>query len=224
MYVPNIGNGTVSKLDLTTGEITDVAYISGYTTPQGIVAYDTYLYVSDFATGNMGRYFVQETPCFCRGTLLLTPTGYRPVQDLREGEMVLCPPDNRPVPIRKMFCEEIVGDRGTIPCRIPKHFFQENVPSDDIFLSGNHAIFVHGQWTLPNHVPGLHLDDSFLGKRFEYYHVALSNYGVDKLWCHRIPVDSWDASTNPLPSTIPSQEKHAAMRTTTAFSEAAQAV
>ena len=199
MYVSNL-DGTVTQLDLATGAITNTAYISGYSQIQGIVAYDTYLYVADFALGNLGRYAL-ETPCFCKDTLLLTCTGYRKVQDLQEGVTVLCPPDNRPVTIRKIFCEEIVGDFTTIPYRLPQHFFGENLPRDDIWISRNHAFFCQGQWRLPYRVPGLHPDTSFLGKLFQYYHVALHDYGQDKLWCSGIPVDSWDTDTvkNPLP-------------------------
>jgi hypothetical protein len=200
MYVSN-QDGTVTQLDLSTGALTNASYISGYSSIQGIVAYDTYLYVADYSLGNLGRYAL-ETPCFCRDTLLLTCKGYRKVQDLREGDTVLCPPDNRPVTIRKMFCEEIVGDTTTIPYRLPQHFFVgKNLPHDDIWISHNHAFFMGGQWTLPCRVPGLFPDISFLGKSFHYYHVALHDYGQDKLWCSGIPVDSWDADmdTNPLP-------------------------
>jgi len=135
----------------------------------------------------------------CRDTLLLTPTGYRNVQDLREGDIVLSPPDNRPVTIHKIFCEEIVGDRSTIPYRIPQHFFGENLPSEDILLSCNHAFFWEGEWTFPSRVPGLRPDVSFLGKSFQYYHVALPEYGQDKLWCSGLPVDSWDTDTVKVP-------------------------
>ena len=203
MYVSNL-DGTVSQLELSTGAITNASYVSGYAAIQGIVAYDTYLYVGNLTImGSIGRYAL-ETPCFCRDTLLLTPTGYRKVQDLRQGDTVQSPPDNRPVTIRKIFCEEIVGDRSTIPYRIPQHFFGDNLPSEDILLSCNHAFFCEGQWTFPGRVPGLHADVSFLGKRFEYYHVTLPEYGQDKLWCSGLPVDSWDTDTVKVP--LPPQE------------------
>lgn len=199
MYVSNL-DGTVTQLDLATGAITNNAYISGYYSIEGIVAYDSYLYVADLSFGNLGRYAL-ETPCFCKDTLLLTPTGYRKVQDLREGDTVVSPPDNRPVTIRKIFCEEIVGDRSTVPYRIPQHFFGDNLPSEDILLSCNHAFFCEGRWTLPGRTPGLHADVSYIGKSFHYYHVALPDYGLDKLWCSGLPVDSWDTDTvkDPLP-------------------------
>jgi hypothetical protein len=199
MYISNF-DGTVFQLDLSTGAITNASYVSGYSAIQGIVAYDTYLYVGDTTImGSIGRYALR-TPCFCRNTLLLTPTGYRNVQDLREGDIVLSPPDNRPVTIHKIFCEEIVGDRSTIPYRIPQHFFGENLPSEDILLSCHHAFFWEGEWKLPGRVPGLRPDVSFLGKSFQYYHVALPEYGQDKLWCSGLPVDSWDTVTEgPLP-------------------------
>jgi len=41
-------------------------------------------------------------------------------------------------------------------------------------------------------IDGLEKEETYLGKEFEYFHVELPEYLTDKLWCHNLPVDSWD--------------------------------
>ena len=139
-------------------------------------------------------------PCLCRGMKILTPSGPVPIESLQEGDLVLVPPYKRVVPIQRIFSHTYVGTQETIPFRIPQHFFQENIPNEDILLSPHHAIFYNGKWRLPLKTPGLHRDESYLGKEFEYFHIELPDYGQDKLWCHNMPVDSWDGLIDPLDS------------------------
>jgi hypothetical protein len=127
---------------------------------------------------------------------VLTPRGPLPVELLKKGDTVLAPPDHagRIVPIQSVFSTTLVGSRENIPIRIPQHFFTQNVPSNDILLSPHHAVFYDGQWRIPKHIPGLQQDTSWIGKDIHYYHIRLPEYGLDKLWCHNLPVDSWDGS------------------------------
>ena len=139
-------------------------------------------------------------PCLCRGMKIATPSGPVPIESLQEGDLVLVPPYKRVVPIQRIFSHTYVGTQETIPFRIPRHFFQENIPNEDILLSPHHAIFYNGKWRLPIKTPGLHRDESYRGKEFEYFHIELPDYGQDKLWCHNMPVDSWDGLIDPLDS------------------------
>jgi len=141
-----------------------------------------------------------NVPCLCRGMKIATPNGPVLIECLQEGDLVLVPPYNRVVPIKQIFSNRYVGTKKTVPFRIPQHFFEENIPSKDILLSPHHAIFYNGKWRLPIYTPGLHRDESYLNKEFEYFHIELPDYGNDKLWCHNMPVDSWDGITDPLDS------------------------
>jgi hypothetical protein len=131
---------------------------------------------------------------------IATPNGPVLIESLQEGDLVLVPPYNRVVPIKQIFSNRYVGTKKTVPFRIPQHFFEENIPNKDILLSPHHAIFYNGKWRLPIYTPGLHRDESYLNKEFEYFHIELPDYGNDKLWCHNMPVDSWDGVTDPLDS------------------------
>jgi len=125
---------------------------------------------------------------------ILTPHGPVPVECLREGDLVQVPPfqRGRTAPIQRIFCSTYVGTQENLPVRIPQHFFEHNIPNEDILLSPHHAVFYNGQWRLPMEIDGLDKEESYLGKEFEYYHVELPEYGTDKLWCNNLPVDSWD--------------------------------
>lgn len=141
-----------------------------------------------------------DVACLCRGMKIDTPNGPVPIESLQEGDLVLVPPDDRAVPIERIFSSTYVGTRETVPFRIPRHFFEQNVPSEDILLSPHHAVFYNGKWRLPIYINGLYRDESYMGKEFEYYHLQLPDYGQDKLWCQNMPVDSWDGSAFPLES------------------------
>lgn len=132
-------------------------------------------------------------PCLCRGMWIDTPRGPVPVELLREHDLVLAPPFlDRAVPIQRIFCSTYKGTRSNLPVRIPKDFFDTHYPNQDILLSPHHAVFYNGEWHLPVLTKGLYQDESFLGKDIEYYHIQLPEYKTDKLWCHNLPVDSWD--------------------------------
>jgi hypothetical protein len=132
-------------------------------------------------------------PCLCRGMWIDTPRGPVPVELLREHDLVLVPPFlDRAVPIQRIFCTTYKGTRSNLPVRIPKDFFDTHYPNQDILLSPHHAVFYNGEWHLPVLTKGLYQDESFLGKDIEYYHIQLPEYKTDKLWCHNLPVDSWD--------------------------------
>jgi hypothetical protein len=141
-----------------------------------------------------------DVACLCRGMKIDTPNGPVPIESLQEGDLVLVPPNDRAVPIERIFSSTYVGTRETVPFRIPRHFFEQNVPSEDILLSPHHAVFYNGKWRLPIYINGLYRDESYMGKEFEYYHLQLPDYGQDKLWCQNMPVDSWDGSAFPLES------------------------
>jgi hypothetical protein len=52
--------------------------------------------------------------------------------------------------------------------------------------------FFDGSWRLPKFTKKLKKETHLLHKEFEYYHIQLPEYGTDKLWCHNVPVDSWE--------------------------------
>jgi hypothetical protein len=152
--------------------------------------------VNTFTTSFCATY-TYNIPCLCRGMWIDTPQGPRTIEALTEGDFV-CPPPSHDwsVPILHMFCQTLSGNPDNLPYRIPKNFFEHEVPDHDILLSPHHAIFYHGEWQLPCRIPGLQKAMEYLDTEFEYYHIHLPDYAHDKLWCHNLPVDSWNYVPN----------------------------
>ncbi|MBW6417358.1 Hint domain-containing protein [Celeribacter sp. PS-C1] len=88
---------------------------------------------------------VPSTPvCLLKGTLIRTPTGDRRIEDLREGDLVLNA-SGAPMPIRYITHQSfadlgIVSHDNVRPRMIPKDFFGEGRPYQDLYLSNNHRI------------------------------------------------------------------------------------
>ena len=134
-----------------------------------------------------------SVPCLCRGMKILTPSGDVPIESLKEGDLLLAPPINkRTVKIQRIYSSTYMGTRENVPYRIPAHFFEKNIPNEDVLLSPNHLVFYNGKWHLPCQMDGLYPEEHMIGKWFEYYHIRLPDYYSDKVWCHNLPVDSWD--------------------------------
>ena len=136
--------------------------------------------------------FIGAAPCLCRGMKIFTPHGPVAVEDLRVGDLVYTPPNNRTVPIVSSHSSTHKGDPKNLPYRIPKDFLAPGIPNEDIVLSPHHMYFFDGSWRLPKFTKKLKKETHLLHKEFEYYHIQLPEYGTDKLWCHNVPVDSWE--------------------------------
>ena len=131
------------------------------------------------------------TNCLCRGMKILTPSGYVPIESLKKGDLLVAPSfNNRTVEIQRILSSTYVGIKENLPYRIPAHFFGKNKPSEDILISPLHRVFHKRKWHLPCQIEGIRMEESMLGKTFEYYHIELPDYYSDKMWCNNMPVDS----------------------------------
>jgi hypothetical protein len=130
-------------------------------------------------------------PCIQKGMRILTSTGYKKVEHLKETDR-LRTPCHRTVPIDILYHTKIVGSKRTVPYCIPKDYFCTNVPNMDTYISSNHAVFGNGKWHLPYRLPGVKPCKDKIGEIIEYYHIALPEYEKDKIVCNNMPIDSWD--------------------------------
>lgn len=100
-------------------------------------------------TDNGATYQIQSTPtpdtvpCYVAGTRILTPRGYRPVEDLRAGDLVWTEDDG--------YCAILwagsravdaadAHDPAVAPIRIPAGAFGPGAPLRDLYISPNHRI------------------------------------------------------------------------------------
>ena len=79
-------------------------------------------------------------PCFARGTQILTPSGYRLVEDLRVGDMVTTL-DHGPKPLSWVGCRSVVGHGKLAPVRIVKGALGN---TRDLLVSPQHRMLVAG--------------------------------------------------------------------------------
>jgi len=135
-----------------------------------------------------------DLACVCRGMKILTPDGPVAIEELKVGDTVMTPPYRKRdrVVIQQVYTGTYLGDSTNIPCRIPKDFFEPNIPDEDILISPHHLVFYNGEWYLPKDLKGIKKEVSMIGQKFDYFHLSLPDYYKDKLWCHNLPIDSWD--------------------------------
>ncbi len=88
--------------------------------------------------------------CFCGGTEILTPRGYRKVEELRAGDLVLNDAGGA-VSILWMgqstaSREEMRRDPTRRPVRIAAHSISAGVPYSDLYVSAQHRVVLEGAW------------------------------------------------------------------------------
>jgi hypothetical protein len=85
--------------------------------------------------------------CFVRGTRILTPDGYRRVEDLRAGDLVT-DRDGRAVPVLQVMAQrfglQFRSRAGLVPVLIEPGAFGAGVPGRQLALSPQHRVVVRG--------------------------------------------------------------------------------
>jgi len=143
--IPYVSGGSAT---ITTGNTLQV--LEGGTTYdlsldklQDYAGYD-FTPVQDTGTGTL----IETTPCFCPGTLIRTPHGETPVEQLRIGDLVVTHA-GRLAPVRWIGRRNypgrsLAGKRHILPVRIRAGALAEQVPRRDLLVSPLHAMFLDG--------------------------------------------------------------------------------
>uniref|UniRef100_A0A6C0CZ59 Hedgehog/Intein (Hint) domain-containing protein n=1 Tax=viral metagenome TaxID=1070528 RepID=A0A6C0CZ59_9ZZZZ len=127
--------------------------------------------------------FNSETLCFLRNTLLLTNTGYKPIQDISVGDLVLSygpisesqiishsKPLFTPVTWIQSF-KPSFRNSSTMPIHFQKDSLGPNIPQKDLWLSPFHGIFVDGKMTQAQQfINGTTITQDFDLEEVEYFH------------------------------------------------------
>ena len=79
--------------------------------------------------------------CLAAGTLIRTPSGNRPVEELQNGDLVLTPDGPQPLKFLGISTRHVnnLKASGRMPIRIQADVFGHNLPSEDIYCSPSHA-------------------------------------------------------------------------------------
>jgi outer membrane lipoprotein-sorting protein len=87
VWVTNNLSNTVSQISISSGTV--VKTITVGNNPSGISSYGTNVWVSNTDDNTVSKIIIsQSPPCFFYNSKILTNKGYRPIQDLRKGDLV----------------------------------------------------------------------------------------------------------------------------------------
>jgi hypothetical protein len=147
-----------------------------------------------YSGGSTGATGTTDVPCITAGQRILTPDGYRLIEELQTGELILTS-DKRPVKaiVRKFTIP--VTDHETAPITIPANFFYHSYPPKAITLSPYHRVFVRdGEWIEPKKLvlffDNPNVKQTNIGESVTYYHVKTPNYYKDHLVVEGCIIDS----------------------------------
>lgn len=129
-----------------------------------------------------------EIPCLTKGMKIKTKNQFIPIEILNNNDEIISS-NNNIVKIKNIFSSKIIGNSKNIPFIIPKNFFENDIPNEDIHISSNHAFF-YKNWSFPYKTYGLKQDEKYMNKEFIYYHIELYDY-YDKIICNNLIVDSF---------------------------------
>ncbi|GGD41129.1 Hint domain-containing protein [Sinisalibacter lacisalsi] len=134
--------------------------------------------------------------CFTRGTLIETPFGPRPIEDLRPGDFVLTR-DHGPQPLRWVGASEVAGEDSLAPIRFARGAFGNDRP---LLVSPQHRMLYAGSDavlyfdTSEVMVPAKHLVNGTSitvveMARVRYYHMLFDRHEV--VWANGAPCESF---------------------------------
>jgi hypothetical protein len=159
-FVGGVGTGTIDvrglaydggALTAQAGALASQLVVSNASTSAtlGVIAAGQDLSDFTFADDSHGGTFVFDAPCYVAGTGIATADGEMPVEALRAGDRVRTA-DGRLVPVRWVGRRRVVPARHlrpwrVAPIRIAADAIAPGVPSRDLYVSPDHAIFLGGR-------------------------------------------------------------------------------
>jgi hypothetical protein len=142
----------------------------------------------------------EPLPCFLQGTRILTPSGYKRVEEIESGDLVLTS-DNRSVKATIYRITQEDTNEETAPYTIQAGALGPDLPIRDLHISGHHAIQdAKGIWNFPCYlaVKNKKIQQHRLGERVVYYHMECPNYFRDNLIAEGVTAESYNHSKQPV--------------------------
>ncbi len=124
----------------------------------------------------------QYVACYLRGTQLLAPTGWVPVENLSIGDCLATP--NGPGPVkwigRRSYLGRFArGNKSVLPIRIGAGALADGIPGRNLWVSPKHAMLLDGV-LIPAEVlvNGTTIVQEHDMETIEYFHVELDRHGI----------------------------------------------
>jgi autotransporter-associated beta strand protein len=158
---------------------------------------DTFAVVSDGTSGS----YVEENnaPCYCRGTLIMTDQGERPVEELAIDDRVMTVYGGlQPIKWigRRGYDGRFIrGNRDVLPIAVSAGALAAGVPARDLWVSPGHALYLDGV-LVPAQllVNGLTITQAEAVKRVEYFHLEFEGHEI--VFAEGAPAESYVESDN----------------------------
>lgn len=169
-----VGSNSVQQVGNTVtfyGSLGILSPLGSYTIPAGV----TYSY--DPSTDTL-----TFTSCFLRGTLIRTPEGDVPVEDLRVSDVVVTHKgvaEIRWIGRRRIDPKAIDKPRDTLPIRIQAGAIAEGVPARDLYVSPDHCMFLE-ESLIPAKflLNGSTITQETTLAPFDYFHIELEQHAI----------------------------------------------
>jgi len=178
-YVVNIDAQSNVQVTARTAELETVTDFLG-----AAKQYETVVII-DKETKNTTIFGKTPPICFHTGTGILTPTGYVPVEQLNEGDLVLTA-RGETVPIVKQVSFQTTSTACPLYC-LPAGSLSPGVPLKDLYLSHNHAFKVEGHWRHMKCSPTAY---ELVKPIITYHHLYLPDYFRYTLIAEGVEVES----------------------------------
>jgi glycosyltransferase involved in cell wall biosynthesis len=121
-------------------------------------------------------------PCYCAGTLILTDRGEVPVETLAIGDKVMTA-DGVARLIRwigrRSYSGRFARGNHVLPICVKAGALDENLPRRDLWISPNHAMFLHGALIESQDlVNGVSIVQAAGIERVDYFHIELETHDI----------------------------------------------
>jgi YVTN family beta-propeller protein len=193
IYVNSNVDATITQIDTTTNTIVNTITLSS--PGRSITSVGTYIYVAIPMMQSVAQIGGSQSgggpvPCFPAGTRILTASGYKAVETLTQGELVLTA-DGRQVPVKLYGKHLPVTTSVTAPYRVPRGTFGLQ---NDLVLSPDHAFLIRkGVWMIPKRAALLsdRVEQIGVGSPVTYYHLECPSSLRDNLVVDGAVVESY---------------------------------
>jgi hypothetical protein len=141
-----------------------------------------YFHLQEDAFGNT-EVTSDDTPCYCRGTLIATDHGQMEVEKLKIGDKAITASGMaRPIKWigrRSYGGRFVMGRTNILPICIKAGALEDNMPRRDLWISPHHAMYLEGVLIeAKDLINGLSIIQAERVEKVEYFHIELETHDV----------------------------------------------
>ena len=130
-----------------------------------------------------------EIPCVLKGSKILTPGGYIPIENIKLGDIILSH-DNRELMVEDILCEYALSKN--VKCvKIKKGVYSGIHVTEDTCLSFNHCILIKDEFIQAEQNTIFDMKTVSGQTLYQFYCLQTPNYLTDTMVVNGIPTEVW---------------------------------